>query len=126
MGLKRYIPIQAYHTELSIIQSFTALYADLTIIIYILITPNACNIEATSIMTISIGATYLITIVNKFLSLNFTPFVSTSSITALGFITYPTNMHVKKATIGIRTELDIKSNKSRNCIPRNVIIESGP
>ena len=35
-------------------------------------------------------------------------------------------MQVKNATIGISTELDKKSNKSKNCIPRNVTIASGP
>ena len=82
-------------------------------VIYILNIPKASRTDDTSIRTMHIGAIYLITTSNRAFLLNL-PESSTSCEIASVLITYPTNTHVKKATMGISTLLLIKSKKSRN------------
>ena len=73
--------------------------------------PKTSRIDVIRIRMIHIGATYLIMTVNSFFLLK-GAVTSTSSINACGEITYPTKIQVKKAPMGIRTLLLIKSKKS--------------
>src|SRR5699024_4568685 len=72
------------------------------------------------------GATQRIITLNSFSLLNECPFILTSDETTSVPTICPINTQVSSATIGIRTELEIKSKKSRNAIPRMLINESGP
>ena len=61
--------------------------------------------------TSSTGATYLIKNAHTLRIENLLD-SATSSISASGLMTQPTNRQVSKATMGMMTELDTKSNKS--------------
>ena len=77
------------------------------------------------ISAIQIGAKYLITITNRFLSLNL-PVNSTSSIIDFGFITYPIKIHVRNAAIGIITLFEMKSKNVRKSIPITFMLLHAP
>ena len=92
----------------------------------ILYIPAACRMELTRTASMNQGAIHLMTIVKSFLALKVAPSASASSMMASGLMTKPTKMQVTMATTGIRTLLEIKSMKSRICMPRIFTSESGP
>ena len=71
------------------------------------------------------GATYMIMIRYIFFLLKVPEDSTSSSIYRLP-TTCHTRIHVPMATMGIITELDIKSKKSRNCIFNTVMWPQGP
>ena len=66
--------------------------------------------------TSNTGATYFTITVNIFSALNGLE-IFTSSIMAFGLIIQPTNTQAKSAAMGIITELEMKSRKSKMVLP---------
>ena len=62
------------------------------------------------------GAMYLIMMVQGLARANFDE-ARTSSMIAFGLIIQPTNTQVSNATMGIMTELEMKSKKSSSWVP---------
>ena len=83
---------------------------------YITKKPNCWATYAIKMTVTSTGAMYLIMTTNSFSDLN-GPDNFTSSTTTFGFTIHPTNTHAIKAAIGIITEFEMKSRKSRMAVP---------
>ena len=78
--------------------------------------PNVWATNATRMTTTSTGATYLMMTIQAFSTLNSLE-IFTSSTMAFGLMIQPTKMQVSSATIGMITELEMKSKKSSSVVP---------
>ena len=85
--------------------------------IYNVYIPTVFKIELIKIAIRMIGATHLITTVNKVLLLKVAPSAFASSMIVFGLMTNPTKKQVSSATIGIKILLLMKSHASKIDIP---------